>query len=65
MVGKHESDHAARTIKDVLKLESSEKTLSERIADRITAFTGSLFFFWLHVVWFAIWVIINVRWFGF
>ena len=56
------SDHVAKTIDDVLRLESLESTPSERIAERIAAFTGSMFFIWLHVVWFALWMIFNIRW---
>ena len=56
------SDHVAKTIDDILRLESLESTPSERIAERIAAFTGSMFFIWLHVVWFALWIIFNIRW---
>ncbi len=35
----------------------------DRIADKITAFAGSMLFVGLHVIWFAIWIVINVtRW---
>ena len=59
------SDHVGETINDVLKLESLERTVSERIAERIAAFTGSMFFVWLHVAWFALWIIFNIPWWGF
>jgi uncharacterized membrane protein len=32
----------------------------DRISDRITAFAGSLRFVYIHAVWFAIWIAINV-----
>ena len=59
------SDHVAKTIDDILKLESHERTLSERIAERIATFTGSILFVWLHVVWFALWIAFNIPWLGF
>ena len=32
----------------------------DRVADRVTAFAGSLQFVYIHSVWFAIWIAINV-----
>ena len=35
----------------------------DRVADRITAFAGSVTFVYLHIVWFAVWIVANVtRW---
>ena len=59
------SDHVTNAIDDILKLESVEKTASERIAEKIAAFTGSMFFIWLHVVWFGLWIVFNIPWLGF
>jgi uncharacterized membrane protein len=59
------SDHVTKTIDDILKLESHERTLSERIAEGIASFTGSMLFIWLHVVWFALWIAFNIPWLGF
>jgi uncharacterized membrane protein len=33
--------------------------MQDRIADRITAFAGSVPFIYLHVVWFAAWIVLN------
>lgn len=33
---------------------------SQRVADAITAFSGSMTFVVLHVIWFAAWIVINV-----
>jgi uncharacterized membrane protein len=33
-----------------------QASLENRIADRITAFSGSMKFVWLHVIWFAAWI---------
>ncbi|MEU7056637.1 DUF1003 domain-containing protein [Streptomyces sp. NPDC046197] len=38
--------------------------LQDRIADRITAFAGSMAFVYAHVVWFASWILINEGVFG-
>ncbi len=36
-----------------------ESTIIEKFADTITRFSGSMFFVYLHIIWFAIWVTIN------
>ena len=36
------------------------RTLGGRIADGITDFTGSMSFVYVHVVWFAVWILLNV-----
>jgi uncharacterized membrane protein len=59
------SDHVTKTIDDFLKLESLERTVSERVAAGIATFTGSMLFIWLHVVWFALWIAFNIPWLGF
>jgi uncharacterized membrane protein len=59
------SDHVTKTVEDILKLESLERTVSERIAERIANFTGSMLFISLHVVWFALWIVFNIPWPGF
>jgi uncharacterized membrane protein len=59
------SDQVGKTIEEILKLESLDKSLSEVIADRIAGFTGSMTFVWFHVAWFGAWILLNVPWFGF
>lgn len=59
------SDHVGRTIDDILKLESHDRTLSEKVADRIATFTGSMTFVWIHVTWFAAWILVNIHWLDF
>src|ERR1700747_856207 len=59
------SNHVTNAIDDILKLEFLEKTASERIAEKIAAFTGSMFFIWLHVVWFVLWIFFNIPCLGF
>lgn len=46
------------------KLEEQRKKTEERIADAITAFTGSLTFIYIHLVLFGIWIIWNTGWLG-
>jgi len=41
------------------------KGLQDRIADTITAFTGSMAFVYLHLVIFGLWIGINVGWLSF
>jgi uncharacterized membrane protein len=48
------------TVREMVELEQREKvrmTLSDRIADKITAFAGSMLFVWLNAAWFAIWIV--------
>lgn len=43
----------------MVELEQREKvrmTFSDRVADAITTFAGSMTYVWLHVLWFAIWI---------
>jgi uncharacterized membrane protein len=58
-------DHVTKTIEDILKVESLERTYTERIADTITSFFGSTGFIWLHVLWFSLWIIFNLPGWGF
>ncbi len=61
------SDHVAGAIEDVVDLENRDiatATASDRGADHITLFAGSMLYVWLHVVWFAAWVIINLPFLG-
>ena len=53
-------DHVDKMIADIVKLEPSSKTLGERVAEVITSFTGSLSFIWLHIVWFVLWIGLNL-----
>lgn len=36
----------------------------DRVADRVTAFAGSLGFVYIHAVWFAVWIVVNAGLFG-
>jgi len=57
-----ERDHITDSVEEIARLEaaSSPQTRSERISDRITAFSGSMVFIMLHFVWFALWIVLNL-----
>jgi uncharacterized membrane protein len=42
--------------------EEGRRPLGDRIADRITVFTGSMWFVYLHLVIFGLWIAINLGW---
>jgi len=48
------------TIVEIRTEEEKQKTNQDRIADRITAFSGSMWFLYLHAFWFVAWVVINM-----
>jgi uncharacterized membrane protein len=47
-------------ISEVQLEEDKARTLSQRISDRITSFSGSMLFLWLHVGWFGLWILLNI-----
>ena len=52
-----------RNIEAIRQLEEAakeERTASDRVAEVIAKFCGSMTFVWVHVAWFGIWVLINV-----
>jgi uncharacterized membrane protein len=40
---------------------SRAKSAQNRVADKITAFAGSMAFVYLHLLWFAAWIIFRVE----
>ena len=44
--------------------ESARMGLQERIAARISAFTGSMRFVYIHLVLFGLWIAVNLGWLG-
>ena len=40
------------------------RSLEERISDGITDFSGRMVFLYVHAVWFAVWIAVNLRIFG-
>jgi uncharacterized membrane protein len=47
-------------IAEMEKATSKPSSLSGRAADLITRFCGSMPFFWVHVAWFAVWIVGNL-----
>lgn len=43
---------------------ASQRNAEERVADTITDFSGRMYFVYFHVVWFAVWILINLGYFG-
>jgi len=52
------------TLIELRREEEREKGLQERIADWITAFSGSMGFLYVHVIWFGLWIPLNHGWLG-
>lgn len=61
------ADPVARNIEEIVKLGQRDRlamTFSDRIADWMTAFSGSMVYVWLHVAWFGAWIVSNIGLFG-
>ena len=52
------------TIINTRQTAADNRTREERIADVITDFSGRLYFVYFHVVWFGIWIVLNLNLFG-
>lgn len=46
------------------KEHDAKKTIEEKVADRVTRFTGSMVFVYIHFVLFGTWIIWNLGWLG-
>jgi uncharacterized membrane protein len=44
------------------RAEEEHRRLRDRLADRVTAFTGSMSFVYIHMVVFGLWIVINLGW---
>lgn len=56
------ADVLERNIETILELRRDadrQRSLQDRLADSITAFSGSMAFLYAHIVWFGLWVAIN------
>src|SRR5262249_28671883 len=51
-----------QTIVAIRREMERRKTPQDRVADAITAFSGSMPFVYIHVAWFAVWMAINLHW---
>jgi uncharacterized membrane protein len=55
-------EHNIRTMIRRRDQEAAEAGIQERLAETITAFTGSMTFVYLHLAAFAIWIGVNTGW---
>jgi uncharacterized membrane protein len=56
-------DGPVQNVGEIIALEKREEkklTLTDKFADKITSFSGSMTYVTLHVVWFAVWIVINL-----
>jgi uncharacterized membrane protein len=56
-------DPVARNVEEIARIEARDRVRMawpERLANVITAFTGSMFFVALHAAWFGVWIAVNV-----
>ena len=69
----HEKDNPAlskvieRNIRTIIHLRTKaarERSLQARIADTITSFSGRMVFVYVHIIWFALWILLNTGRFG-
>jgi uncharacterized membrane protein len=52
------------TIIQTRQTAEKNRTLEERLADAITDFSGRMNFVYFHVVWFGVWILLNLGMFG-
>jgi len=52
------------TLVEIREHMERRKSTQDRIADWVTWFSGSMIFVYIHVVWFGIWLAINLGWTG-
>jgi uncharacterized membrane protein len=45
---------------EFLVLARQRRRREDRVADGITAFSGSMQFVYVHIVWFTVWIVLNV-----
>lgn len=51
---------------ELLRREARDaRSLQERFTDAMTDFSGSVAFFYVHIVWFGAWIAVNLNWISF
>lgn len=53
-----------RTIVRMRLKAERQRSAEDRIADLITTFSGRMLFVYIHVVWFSVWILLNLGLFG-
>src|SRR5688572_10860081 len=57
-----EDELTQHNVEAIVKLEEAarqERSLSDRLADAVARFCGSMIFVWVHVAWFGAWITFN------
>jgi uncharacterized membrane protein len=55
-------DRNITTMVELRREEQRSKTVQDKAADVLTAFSGNMIFVYLHVVWFSFWIVANLGW---
>jgi uncharacterized membrane protein len=55
----HVVERNIRTIIQLRLRAARERSVQNRIADAITAFSGRMVFVYVHIVWFGVWIVLN------
>jgi uncharacterized membrane protein len=72
-IADHKEDNPAlsnviqRNIRKIIRIRQMavlKQGLQDRIANSMTTFSGSMLFFYVHVVWFSVWILLNTGNFG-
>ena len=72
-IADHKEDNPAlssviqRNIRQIIQVRSKaarEQSMQDRIANSMTDFSGSMGFFYLHIVWFCVWILLNTGYLG-
>ena len=61
------ADGASENAQEIMRLENRDRIsmgLSDHFADLMTRLSGSMPYVWLHVGWFAVWIVVNLGLFG-
>ena len=51
-----------RTVLEKRQAEDEKRSLDVRLADKITRFTGSMLFVYIHLAVFGLWIVVNLGW---
>lgn len=60
----HIVEENIQTVIEHRRQSERHRTPQEQVADRITRFSGSMVFVYLHLAWFLIWFLLNSGWVG-
>jgi uncharacterized membrane protein len=61
------ADVVERNIATIIEMRQQferGKSRQDRVADALTAFSGSLVFVYFHALWFGLWILLNLGWLG-